>query len=103
MWADHFEFLGTPFDSSNFDNDFCHRVTTRVHDVLQTCIEDLSGALCEPLEYEEVAHVSSRLKPGVSPLIMNIFATLVPPPPLPLESSILFVQGLLLEWFCVST
>ena len=66
MWADHFEFLGTTPDSSNFDNDFCHRVTTRVHDLLQTCTEDLSGTLCEPLEYEEVAHVSSRLKPGVT-------------------------------------
>ena len=40
MWADHFESLGTPFDSSNFDNDFCHSVTTRVHDILKTCIED---------------------------------------------------------------
>ena len=66
MWADHFESLGTPSDSSNFDNDFCHRVTTRVHDVLQTRIEDPSGALCESLEYEEVAHVWLRLKPGVA-------------------------------------
>ena len=57
MWADHFESLGTPSDSYHFDKDFCHCVTTRVHDVLQTCIEDPSGALCEQLEYEEVAHV----------------------------------------------
>ena len=28
MWADHFESLGTTSDSSNFDNEFCHLVTT---------------------------------------------------------------------------
>ena len=66
MWADHFESLGTPSDSSNFDNDFYHGVTTRVHDVLKTCIEDPSRALCDPLEYEEVAHVCLKLKPGVA-------------------------------------
>ena len=71
MWADHFESLGTPSDSSNFDNDFCHRLTTRVHDVLQTCIEDPLGALCEPLEYEEVAHACSRLKPGVASISID--------------------------------
>ena len=43
MWADHFESLGTPSNSSNFHNDFCRRVTTRVHDVLETCIEDPFG------------------------------------------------------------
>ena len=36
MWAENFESLGTTSDSSNFDNDSCHRVTARVHDVLQT-------------------------------------------------------------------
>ena len=29
-------------------------------------IEDPSEALCEPLGYEEVAHVCSRLKPGAA-------------------------------------
>ena len=71
MWADHFESLGTPSDSSNFDNDFYHRVTTRVHNILKTCIEDPSGALCEPLQYEEVAHVCSRLKPGVASISID--------------------------------
>ena len=66
MWADHFESLGTPSDSSNFDNEFCYCVTTRVHDILKTCVEDPPGALCKPLEYEEVAHVGSRLKQGVA-------------------------------------
>ena len=71
LWADHFESHGTSSDSSNFDNDFCHRVTTRVHDVLQACIEDPSGALYEPLEYEEVAYVCSRLKPGVASISID--------------------------------
>ena len=64
MWANHFESLGTPSDSSNFNNDFCHRVTTRVPDVLQICVENPLGALCEPLEYEEVAHVLIEIKTG---------------------------------------
>ena len=71
MWSDHFEFLGTPSDRSNFNNDFCHRVTSRVHVVLKTCIEDPSGALCEPLGYEEVAHVCSRWKPGVTSISID--------------------------------
>ena len=78
MWADHFK---SYFDSSTFDNEFCHRVTTRVHDILKTFTDDHSGALCKPLEYEEVAHVCSRLKPGVASISiehMNIFAMLVP-------------------------
>ena len=100
MWADHFESLGTPSYSSNVDNDFCHRVTMRVHDVLQTCIEDPSGGLCEPLEYEEVAHVCSRLKPNVTSISTDFEHSLRWSPTL--ESSILFVQGLLLKWFCVS-
>ena len=42
------------------------RITTRVHNILKTCIEDPSGALFEPLEYEEVSHVYWRLKPDVA-------------------------------------
>ena len=30
MWANYFETLGTPFASSNFDNDFYDRVTTQL-------------------------------------------------------------------------
>ena len=41
MWADNSESPGTPSDTSNFDNDFSHRVTTRVGNILKTCIEDL--------------------------------------------------------------
>ena len=71
MWDDHFESLGTPSNTSNFDNDFYHHVTTRVHGVLKTSMEDPSGVLCEPLEYEEVAHVCSRLKQGVASISID--------------------------------
>ena len=94
MWADHFESLGTPSDSSNFDNGFCHRVTTRVQEIFKTCIEDPSGALCEPLEYEEVAHVCSRLKLGVASISIDYEHIPYAGPPT-LESSILLVQGFL--------
>ena len=87
-------------DSSNFDNDFCHRVTTRAHDVLKTCTEDPSEALCEPLEYEEVAHVCSRLKPGAASISIDYEHIGYAGPPL---WKVLFClyRGLLRAWFCV--
>ena len=66
MWADHFEVLGTPTVSFNFDNEFANSISTRVQNVFQNCINDPTGALNEPLTYEEVAGVCSNLKPGVS-------------------------------------
>ena len=66
MWADHFEALGTPSDCVTFNNVFFSRVSDRVKSIHQTCIDDPSGALCEPLQYEEVAAICSKLKPGVS-------------------------------------
>ena len=66
MWADHFEALGTPSVSARYDNDFCTRIATSVKDILTSCIEDPSGVLDEPLQYDEVNCVCSHLKPGVS-------------------------------------
>ena len=53
--------------------DTLHHVTiTRVHNILKTCTEDPWGALCKPLEYEDlVAHVCSRLKPGVASISID--------------------------------
>ena len=65
VWVNHFEALGTPFASSNFDNDFYDRVTTHVQDIFINCNEESSGVLKEPLRYEEVAKVCSRLKRGI--------------------------------------
>ena len=66
MWANHFEALGTPSNSENFESNFLARVTASVEDIFQICSEVPSGALCAPLEYEEVARICSSLKPGVS-------------------------------------
>ena len=51
MWADHFEFLGKPSDSSNFDDAFCHHVSTRTQNIFKTYTNDLLGALCKPVKY----------------------------------------------------
>ena len=66
MWADHFEVLGTPTVSLNFDNEFANSISTHIQNIFQNCINDPTGALNEPLTYEEVAGVCSNLKPGVS-------------------------------------
>ena len=50
MWANNFEALGTPFASSNFDNDFYDRVTTHVQGIFINCTEEPSGVLNEPLQ-----------------------------------------------------
>ena len=66
MWADHFEALGSPSVSARYDNDFCTRISTSVKDILTSCIEDPSGVLNEPLQYDEVECVCSQLKPWVT-------------------------------------
>ena len=66
MWADHFEALGTPTASLNFDNEFANSISTHIQNIFQNCINDSTGALNEPLTHEEVAGVCSDLKPGVS-------------------------------------
>ena len=66
MWADHFEALGTPSVSPRYDNNFFTRIATSVKDILASCIENPSGVLNEPLQYDEVECVCSQLKPGVT-------------------------------------
>ena len=66
MWADHFEALGTISVSVQYDNDFLTGVTTSVKDIFNSCTEDPSGVLNEPLQYYEVEQVCSQLKPGVT-------------------------------------
>ena len=65
MLADHFEASGTPTASLNFDNEFANSISTHIKNIFQNCINDPTGALNEPLTYEEVAGVCSSLKPGV--------------------------------------
>ena len=66
MWADNFETLGTPSADDNFDNNFCANIANRVHEVFDSCMNDPSGELCEPLRYEEVESVCASLKAGIS-------------------------------------
>ena len=80
MWGDHFEVLGTPTVSLNFDNEFANSISTHIQNIFQSCINDPTGALNEPLTYEEVAGVCSNLKPGVSVShwITDMYVMLVP-------------------------
>ena len=54
-----------------FDDNFCAPITNRVKEILQICVEDPSGVLNEPSVYEEVVRVCSRLKPGVSSVLID--------------------------------
>ena len=64
MWADHFEALGTPSVSVQYDNDFLTHVTTSIKDIFNSYTEDPSGVLNEPLQYYEVERVCSWLYLG---------------------------------------
>ena len=66
MWADHFETLRTPSFNDNFDNNFCTDIANRVREVFDSCMNDPSSELCEPLRYEEVQFVCASLKTGIS-------------------------------------
>ena len=79
MWANHFEELGKPSVSPCFDHEFSDRVATRVRNIFASCQNELPGTLSDPLQYQEVFNVCSKLKSGVSGvLIMSIFALGVP-------------------------
>ena len=52
--------------SARYGNNLCTRIATSVKDILTSCIEDPSGILNEPLQYDEVECVYSQLKPGVT-------------------------------------
>ena len=41
-------------------------IAKSVKDTVTSCIEDLSGVLNEPLQYDEVECVCSQLKPGIT-------------------------------------
>ena len=66
MWEDHFEALVTPLAGMGFDDNFCARITNRVKEMFEICVEDPSGVL-----NEEVARMCSRLKPGVSDVLTD--------------------------------
>ena len=71
MWANHFEDLGKPSVSPSFDHDFSDRVATCVRNIFASCQSELPGTLNEPLQYQEVFNVCSKLKPGVSGVLID--------------------------------
>ena len=68
MWANHFE--DKPV-SPSFDHDFSNRVVTLVMNIFASCQNKLPGTLNEPLQYQEVFNVCSKLKPGVSGVLID--------------------------------
>ena len=71
MWADHFEALGTPSESATYDNGFAAQVSAHVKETFEACLDDPGGILNEPLTYDEIASVCSKLKPGVCGFLLD--------------------------------
>ena len=71
MWADHFEALGTPSEDTHFDNGFLDPVAKGGQEIFISYTNYCTGALIQPLEYEEVARVCTSLKAGLSG-VLNI-------------------------------
>ena len=71
MWADHFEALGTPSENEYFDNAFLNRVVSGVREIFDSCTNNPFGVLFEPLDYDEVANVCSKLKLRVTGLCID--------------------------------
>ena len=66
MWPDHFEALGTPSENEYFDNAFLSRVVSSVREIFDSCTNNPLAfrVLWEPLDYNEVACVCSKLNWG---------------------------------------
>ena len=71
MWVDHFEALGTPSESATYDNGFAGLVSAYVNETVEACLDDPGGILNEPLTYDEIANVCSKLKPGVCGVLLD--------------------------------
>ena len=71
MWADHSEGLDTPSENENFDNALLNRVVSGVRAIFDSCTNNPCGVLCEPLEYDEVACVCSKLNVGATSLCID--------------------------------
>ena len=65
------EALGTPSGSATYDNGFAAQVSAHVKETFEACLDDPGGILNEPLTYDEVASVCSKLKPGVCGFLLD--------------------------------
>ena len=64
MWADHFEFLGTPSQSDSYDSNFYNRVMGCIKEKsFEICISDIYSVLSATPSYDEVASVCANLPP----------------------------------------
>ena len=70
MWADHFQALGTSSESATYDNGFAAQVSAHVRETFDACLDD-RGILNDPLTYDEIASVCSKLKPGVCGFLLD--------------------------------
>ena len=71
IWAEHFEALGTPSENAHFDNGFRDTVARGLQEIFISCTNDCTGALSQPLDYEEVTHICNNLKAGVSGVLIG--------------------------------
>ena len=69
--ANHFEDLGKPSVSPCFHHEFSDRVAIRVRNIFASCQSELSGILNEPPQYQEAFNVCSKLKSGVSGVLID--------------------------------
>ena len=65
------EALGTPTENEYFDNAFLSRVVSGVREIFDSCTNNPFGVLCEPLDYDEVTYVCSKLKLEVTGLCID--------------------------------
>ena len=65
MWVGHFKELGTSSGNIQFDSDFLRCVTNSVQGIFTSCIDDPSGVLNGPLQFDKVVLVFSQLNLGV--------------------------------------
>ena len=56
---------------TTYDNGFAAQVSAHFKDTFEACLDDPGGILNEPLTYDEIASVCSKLKPGVCGFLLD--------------------------------
>ena len=62
---------GKPSVSPCFDHEFSDRVASRIRNIFASCQNELPGTLNEPIQYQEVFNVCSKLQSGVSGVLID--------------------------------
>ena len=74
--------MGIPSENAHIDNGLLDTVARGVQEIFISCTNDCTGALSQPLEYEEVAHICTNLKARVSGVSIEYEHTRFAEPPL---------------------